>query len=236
MSVHRFLLAGFVLAASATSVSGQYNQQQRQDDLGIMSTPQSGQQSPSTTSGPVQQVSPLQTTPVHAPTITNNPDYPRNPIFVPTPYHPYQQYPGQFPQGQFPGQQFPQGQFPQQQGGQLRQQQGGQTQQPLQPGSEQRGRGTFTAPGVTRHLSIQRQQFQEFICASPGHVLPLYGYNLFEAPTTFAPVDNVPVTPEYVIGPGDELLVRACGQIEIDYRAMVDRNGMINIPRVGPVP
>ncbi len=235
MSVHRFLLAGFVLAASATSVSGQYNQQQRQDDLGIMSTPQSGQQSPSTTSGPVQQVSPLQTTPVQSPTITNNPDYPRQPIFVPSPYYPYQQYPGQFPQGQFPGQQFPQGQFPQQQGGQLRQQQGGQTQQPLQPGSEQRGRGTFTAPGVTRDLSIERNEFQEFIWASTGHVLPLYGYNLFEAPTTFAPVDNVPVTPEYVIGPGDELLIRAWGQIEIDYRAMVDRNGMINIPRVGTV-
>ena len=40
---------------------------------------------------------------------------------------------------------------------------------------------------------------------------------------------------DYVIGPGDELLVRAWGQIDVDYRAVVDRNGTINIPRVGSI-
>jgi protein involved in polysaccharide export with SLBB domain len=43
------------------------------------------------------------------------------------------------------------------------------------------------------------------------------------------------VPAEYVIGPGDELLVRAWGQIDVDYRAVVDRNGTINIPRVGSI-
>ncbi len=54
-------------------------------------------------------------------------------------------------------------------------------------------------------------------------------------PSTFAPVDNIPVTPDYVVGPGDEILIRAWGQVDIDYRAVVDRNGVINIPRVGNV-
>ena len=59
-----------------------------------------------------------------------------------------------------------------------------------------------------------------------GQRLPLYGYNLFQrAPSTFAPVENIPVTPDYLIGPGDELLIRAWGQIDVDYRATVDRNG-----------
>ncbi|MEX2081580.1 MAG: SLBB domain-containing protein [Dehalococcoidia bacterium] len=48
-------------------------------------------------------------------------------------------------------------------------------------------------------------------------------------------MENIPVTPEYLIGPGDELLIRAWGQIDVDYRATVDRNGAISIPRVGTV-
>src|SRR6266850_85568 len=85
--------------------------------------------------------------------------------------------------------------------------------------------------------AIDRNDFQEFIAQSSGQTLPLYGYNLFQgAPSTFAPVENIPVTGDYVVGPGDELLIRAWGQIDVDYRAVVDRNGMVNIPRVGSVP
>jgi len=83
----------------------------------------------------------------------------------------------------------------------------------------------------------ESNDFQNFIAQSIGQRLPLYGYDLFRrAPSTFAPVENIPVTPDYIIGPGDELLIRAWGQIDVDYRATVDRNGMINIPRVGSVP
>ena len=39
------------------------------------------------------------------------------------------------------------------------------------------------------------------------------------------PVDRVPVTPDYVVGPGDEIMIRAWGAVDIDYRAIVDRNG-----------
>src|SRR5438046_6515383 len=84
--------------------------------------------------------------------------------------------------------------------------------------------------------AAERNEFQEFIAASTGKKLPIFGFNLFEAPSTFAPVENIPVTGDYVIGPGDELLVRAWGQIDVDFRAVVDRNGMINIPRVGSIP
>jgi polysaccharide export outer membrane protein len=84
---------------------------------------------------------------------------------------------------------------------------------------------------------IDRNEFQDFIAQTIGQTLPLYGYSLFQAaPSTFAPVENIPVTPDYIIGPGDELLIRAWGQIDVDYRAVVDRNGMINIPRVGSIP
>jgi protein involved in polysaccharide export with SLBB domain len=48
-------------------------------------------------------------------------------------------------------------------------------------------------------------------------------------------VNNIPVTPDYTIGPGDELLVNIWGQVEAKQRVVVDRNGMINLPKVGQV-
>jgi protein involved in polysaccharide export with SLBB domain len=205
--------------ALASPATAQLPQQQRTDDIGIMSAPSSATATPGT--APIQGAQPLPIPQVQSPTITNNPDYPRQPIFIPSPY--FTPFPGVVP-GQIPQQQL------------QRTQPQPPTAGPQTPATEQRGRGAFTAPGITRYLTVQdRNEFQDFIWASTGQFLPLFGHNLFEAPTTFAPVENIPVTPDYVIGPGDELLIRAWGQIEVDYRAAVDRNGMVNIPRVGSV-
>jgi protein involved in polysaccharide export with SLBB domain len=66
--------------------------------------------------------------------------------------------------------------------------------------------------------------------------MPLFGYALFEeAPATFAPLDAVPVPAEYVIGPGDELHIRAWGQVDIDFRTTVDRAGAVYVPKVGSI-
>jgi len=64
--------------------------------------------------------------------------------------------------------------------------------------------------------------------------LPIFGENLFAAPpSTFSPVEGLAPTADYLIGPGDELLIRGWGQVEIDVRAVVARDGTISIPRVG---
>ena len=79
-------------------------------------------------------------------------------------------------------------------------------------------------------------EFQTFIEQSTGRLLPRYGFNLFtRAPSTFAPVDNIPVTMDYAIGPGDEILISVWGQIDGEHRVEVDRNGSINIPKVGTI-
>jgi polysaccharide export outer membrane protein len=83
---------------------------------------------------------------------------------------------------------------------------------------------------------LERNEFQEFVLKSIGRDLPMFGYNLFEGgPSTFAPLDRVPVPSDYVIGPGDEIMVRAWGQIDVDVRTTVDRNGRIYIPKVGSI-
>jgi len=77
-------------------------------------------------------------------------------------------------------------------------------------------------------------EFQEFVATSVGRRLPIYGHNLFDGlPTTFAPVDRIPVTDDYLIGPGDEILIRAWGQIDLDGKLMVDRGGEVFLPKVG---
>ena len=79
-------------------------------------------------------------------------------------------------------------------------------------------------------------EFQDFVRTSLGYRLEIFGESLFRnVPSTFAPVDRIPVTPDYLIGPGDELLVHAWGQIDVNYRAVVDRTGTIYIPKIGPI-
>jgi protein involved in polysaccharide export with SLBB domain len=79
-------------------------------------------------------------------------------------------------------------------------------------------------------------EFQQMVANSIGKMLPIYGVNLFRnPPSTFAPLNAVPVTPEYVIGPGDELLIQVWGQVTLNSRYTVDRSGSIYIPQVGTV-
>jgi protein involved in polysaccharide export with SLBB domain len=82
----------------------------------------------------------------------------------------------------------------------------------------------------------ERIEFQSFILQATGRELPIFGTELFrQSPSTFAPVDNVPVTPDYVVGPGDEIIIQAWGQIDVDFATFVDRNGAISVPRVGSI-
>jgi protein involved in polysaccharide export with SLBB domain len=79
-----------------------------------------------------------------------------------------------------------------------------------------------------------KSDFERFAEDGTGHRLTVYGRQLFDqVPTTFAPLERVPVPADYVLGPGDELLIRAWGKIDLDSRVTVDRNGQVYLPRVG---
>ncbi|HEV2647059.1 MAG TPA: SLBB domain-containing protein [Acidobacteriaceae bacterium] len=79
-------------------------------------------------------------------------------------------------------------------------------------------------------------EFQQIIRDSTGRTLPIFGSNLFDTvPSTFAPVDNIPVAPDYVIGPGDELRIQIWGQVNQHGSFIVDRTGSIALPQVGSV-
>jgi protein involved in polysaccharide export with SLBB domain len=79
-------------------------------------------------------------------------------------------------------------------------------------------------------------EFQKFVASTTNQILPVFGAGLFRrVPSTFAPLDMVPVPADYVIGPGDELRIRLWGQVNFQSNLRVDRSGEIYLPQVGPV-
>ncbi len=79
-------------------------------------------------------------------------------------------------------------------------------------------------------------EFEQMVADSIGQKLPIFGMSLFEnGPTTFAPLTDVPVPNDYVIGPGDEIDVRVWGPVTINSRTTVNRNGEIYVPQVGNI-
>lgn len=63
-----------------------------------------------------------------------------------------------------------------------------------------------------------------------------FGHSLFQGPSdTFAPATDIPVPSEYVVGPGDELMVQLVGSTRGRYSLVVRRDGRINFPEIGPI-
>jgi polysaccharide biosynthesis/export protein len=113
-------------------------------------------------------------------------------------------------------------------------------QEPTQPAGHTAPIGNtenrITAPLAARIVGplTTISAFEQYAEDATGRRLPVYGRQLFDqVPTTFAPVENVPVPADYVLGPGDQLLIRVWGKIDFDTSVTVDRNGQINIPKVG---
>ena len=76
--------------------------------------------------------------------------------------------------------------------------------------------------------------FEKFVQDTVGHPLPVFGRKLFQNPSSsFGPSTNIPAPSNYVVGPGDQILIRAWGKIDVNAPVTVDRNGQIFIPRVG---
>lgn len=63
-----------------------------------------------------------------------------------------------------------------------------------------------------------------------------FGYDLFSsAPTAFSPVTDIPVPINYVIGPGDSVQVQIFGKENAEYELVVDRDGQLQFPDIGPI-
>ena len=78
-------------------------------------------------------------------------------------------------------------------------------------------------------------QFQRFVQQSTGRLLPIFGQQLFSTDSGYAPVSAVGVPDDYILGPGDEIFVQIWGSIDAELNLVVNRQGQVNLPKVGAV-
>ena len=110
------------------------------------------------------------------------------------------------------------------------------------------GLGSVPLAGLTVVQATQRLAIEPFLRDFRIRVtlLPLeptdadalkpFGYDLFAGvPTTFAPVTDIPVPAEYVVGPGDRFDVQLIGNSKGKYSLVVNRDGRILFPELGPI-
>ena len=103
--------------------------------------------------------------------------------------------------------------------------------------------GGLTASEATRRLSADPDLRDYFVRLTLLRLLPTgqealkpFGYDLFEGvPSTFAPVSDIQVPVDYIVGPGDTLDVQLYGNEPASYELTVERDGRINFPKLGPI-
>lgn len=101
----------------------------------------------------------------------------------------------------------------------------------------------LTAEQATERL--RREPALEFLTATVSllsldrigvDALKPFGYDLFSnVPTTYAPATDIPVPPEYTVGPGDAVKVQLIGNVKASYTLVVNRSGELNFPELGPI-
>ena len=101
----------------------------------------------------------------------------------------------------------------------------------------------LTASEATKRLASDPQLSDFFVRMTLLRLQPAgdeglkpFGYDLFEgSPSTFAPVSDIQVPVDYIVGPGDTLVVQIYGNEPQTYELTVERDGRINFPKMGPV-
>ena len=71
---------------------------------------------------------------------------------------------------------------------------------------------------------------------APASSLKPFGYDLFaNAPTTYAPAASIPVSGDYLLGPGDTLDILFYGKANNAFSLEINREGFVDFPELGPV-
>ena len=77
---------------------------------------------------------------------------------------------------------------------------------------------------------------QEEVSPEISRELQQFGYDIFGLPSsTFAPVLDVPVGPDYTLGPDDTLQIRLWGLVDGAMEFTIDREGKIFLPNIGTI-
>ncbi len=96
-----------------------------------------------------------------------------------------------------------------------------------------RAKGAFEASNPNSTTTIEETPEER---KTDTDELEPFGYDLFAgSPTTFAPVTEIPIPVDYVIGPGDQVRIQFFGKESSSYDLYVTRDGLLQIPELGPI-
>ena len=77
-------------------------------------------------------------------------------------------------------------------------------------------------------------EFQKYVLQTTGQALPLYGADFFEnLNNNNGQFSRSPVSDDYSLGAGDQLLIRVWGSTSAEATVSLDRQGSISFPKLG---
>jgi protein involved in polysaccharide export with SLBB domain len=77
-------------------------------------------------------------------------------------------------------------------------------------------------------------EFQKYVLQITGQALPLYGADFFEnLNNNNGQFSRTPVSDDYALGAGDQLLIRVWGSTSAEATVSIDRQGSISFPKLG---
>jgi polysaccharide biosynthesis/export protein len=111
---------------------------------------------------------------------------------------------------------------------------------PVSGGQAQSGQpslSTVLTPADSRSgVRPESSVLENVLSDRAGHPLRLFGYDQVGVSGNVVVPQTGTVQDDYVLGPGDEIVVVLRGQENSQFSATVDRNGQIVLPKTGPVP
>jgi protein involved in polysaccharide export with SLBB domain len=85
-----------------------------------------------------------------------------------------------------------------------------------------------------KQAPLPPNEFQKYLLQTTGQMLPLFGADFFEnLNNSNSQYARSPVGDDYVLGAGDQLLIRIWGSTNAETTVNIDRQGAIAIPKLG---
>ena len=91
------------------------------------------------------------------------------------------------------------------------------------------------SPQIGAQSALLPSRLEQIISARAGAVLQQFGYDQLGIGRQVTVPETGAVADDYVMGPGDELVVSMRGQENSDVRTTVDRDGRVVLPRLAPI-
>jgi polysaccharide export outer membrane protein len=91
------------------------------------------------------------------------------------------------------------------------------------------------APVPGRGAPLPQSRLEQIFSTRAGVRLQQFGYDQVGRPSSVTVPLTGAMSDDYVLGPGDQIIVSLRGQENGEYRANVDRNGQVTLPRINPI-